>query len=273
MFHASAGSYVFAGGLKLYSSHSTDLTVRLDNNNPAVTVQGDLGFKLLSSGDIDFRLGSEDLKLEGDVFDEVSGAGAVKVTPSTGSIVAQGTADQDWDWAGATGIGDVEIDKSAGKLTLSGPLDCTSLDVIDGELDPNGQDITTAVDLEIASGATVDVTGLPGTTWTIGGDLDIDGADLDAASAWAMSVAGSGTLHNLTISHCDASGGTRIDATDLCVDGGGNTNIRFAPMPSAVLGSVAVGPELVASVSVGACYGANVGIEAGYTADVGIEPK
>lgn len=35
-------------------------------------------------------------------------------------------------------------------------------------------------------------------------------------------------VSNASFTDCDASGGGQIDATDNCVDGGGNTNILFA---------------------------------------------
>jgi hypothetical protein len=44
---------------------------------------------------------------------------------------------------------------------------------------------------------------------------------------WALSVAGSNAAHGCTVTTSDFSGGTTLDASDGCTDGGGNTNVDF----------------------------------------------
>lgn len=96
-----------------------------------------------------------------------------------------------------------------------------------GTLNVNGQGMGGGGLLEGTAGATV--TGLDGAF--IGVDtMNLDGIDLIGGSAWSLEVDNAPrTLHNCTITNCDASSSPApINATDNCVDGGGNTNIDFA---------------------------------------------
>lgn len=67
-----------------------------------------------------------------------------------------------------------------------------------------------------------------GWTWTISGNFVSNGVDLDGMTA---EVAGTNVAHDCTITDCDFSGGTELDATDGCTDGGGNTNVNFGAAP------------------------------------------
>ncbi len=51
----------------------------------------------------------------------------------------------------------------------------------------------------------------------------VDGSNLSTP----INVVGSNVATGSTISNCDFSDGTELDATDSCVDGGGNTNVNF----------------------------------------------
>jgi hypothetical protein len=58
--------------------------------------------------------------------------------------------------------------------------------------------------------------------------LTINGGGLASESGTvALSVTGAAVAHDATISNCDFSGGTELDATDGCTDGLGNTNVDF----------------------------------------------
>lgn len=74
--------------------------------------------------------------------------------------------------------------------------------------------------------------GATNTPITVGGNLLITSgnySDQDSQN-WKINVVGTAVAHNATFAHCDASGGTTIDANDNCTDGGNNINIDpFAP--------------------------------------------
>lgn len=80
-----------------------------------------------------------------------------------------------------------------------------------------------ATDAYLSDGDTTPDMG--GQTITVGGNFDVDNT---ALSTGFIAVTGTAFAHNTTITNMDFSGGTQLDATDNCVDGGGNTNVLFA---------------------------------------------
>ena len=73
-----------------------------------------------------------------------------------------------------------------------------------------------------------------GVSITVQGDLEWVGDPVARLSAegdttWTLSVTGSAVMRNVKLKNCDASGGSTVDATDNCLDDGGNVNINFGP--------------------------------------------
>ncbi|MHC4372173.1 MAG: hypothetical protein ACYSW8_31600, partial [Planctomycetota bacterium] len=145
------------------------------------------------------------------------------------------TANQSIDGCGGT-WGYAKIDKTAGTVTLTGTLTCGSFRLADGDLDLNGQTLIVSSPCTLTSGSTVaDPAGS-----TINCDtFTADGNDLIGTATWYLNCTTSGSIANATITNCDASGGVEVDATDNCVDGGGNSNIDF--------GAVALAPWEIAA--------------------------
>ena len=101
-----------------------------------------------------------------------------------------------------------------------------SMTLTAGTLDVDGEEIVCDGNWTMASGAAMADPG--GADIEVGGNFTSNGVDLDGASGWVLTVTGTGTLHDCSITHCDASGGTVIDATDNCTNGGNNSGINFA---------------------------------------------
>jgi len=215
-----AGVCIFSGNVELYAPGNL---CGLDlGANPAITVQGNLTIDLDSTGDVILDASSNPITLRSDLINEITGAGTF--TADSQDLLLDGTNDQDINGCGGT-WGTVEIDKTAGTVTLSATLTCGALTGTDGDLDISGETITCSGAVSFASGFTLaDLVGS-----TIECDtIAFDGQDLDASGAWTLTAATSGTISNATISNCDASGGVEIDASDgTCIDGGGNDNINF----------------------------------------------
>lgn len=79
------------------------------------------------------------------------------------------------------------------------------------------------------------IIGLDGATLEIGGNfVSTSGASFPGASAdFFLNVVGSAVSHHTAFAHCDASGGTEIDATDACTDSDNNTHVDFGSPPPA----------------------------------------
>jgi hypothetical protein len=171
---------------------------------------------------------SNAITLQGNLIDEIVGGGTL--TADSQDLTLSGTANQSIDGCGGT-WGTVTENKTAGTVTLTGALTCGAFTGTDGDLNLNGQTLTASGAVALASGFGV-IDGIESGYVAAGSTIDCDtfdadGVDLQGAGAWYLNCTTSGTLHNLTITNCDASGGVEIDATDNCVDGGGNDNIDF----------------------------------------------
>lgn len=186
-----------------WQSGTGSFTVANNTNNPELTLRGDLSL--------------------------VETAGTITWTKGTGTITFSGAADQDIDFAGKT-IEDIEIDKSAGTLTLTDNLTTDTLTLTDGTLDVDGNTLTSSGAVSGAIGFAVQDTAGGGEI--VCTDINYSGTSWDDA---ALSASGSTrTFHDCTITGSDASGSAgAIDATDNCVDGTENTNYTFA-VPSGI---------------------------------------
>ena len=197
----TAGTYTFTGDFEFRAYYAGNTLTISNANNPDWVFQGDF-------------------QTPG-VF---SGLGAW--TPGTGTITASGSSDREWDFNGLS-VEAIVIDTTGGaKVTLTGNVTTESLTGTAGELDVNGQTVTSSGAVTFASGFVVSA--LDGSTINAGTTFSVNGqAGLNAGATWYLNCTASGTITNATIANCDASGGVEVDATDNCVDGGGNTNINF----------------------------------------------
>jgi len=142
-----------------------------------------------------------DLTLQGDVIWTPT-AGTLTYTAGTGTVTFSGASDQDIDFGGST-IEDVIVDKSAGTLTFSADCDPASI-------------TQTAGAIHVTNGLTITV---PGNA-VFHDDLIGDGGSFD------LDVSGTNVAHDCTITNVHSIG-TVLDATDNCIDGGGNVNVNF----------------------------------------------
>ncbi len=174
-----------------------------------------------------------DLAFCGDITQNITGGGTINWTKGSGNVVVNGTANQtiDLDFSGDI-VEAFEVDKTAGDVTLSGPLDVVSFTGTStgtGDFDPNGQTITTTGLCDWAAAFTFDGIGVDvmnGSDWQIGGNFTADGQDLAATVGWDLDVTGTAVASGAgDVDDCTA-GGTEITATGWN-DGGGNTNWNF----------------------------------------------
>ncbi len=112
------------------------------------------------------------------------------------------------------------------------PLLVERLTLTSGTFDLANNNATIDGDCDLNGGA---LANLAGGVWDIAGDFTSNGVDLVGGAGAAMNVLGSATAHDCIISNMDFSGGTALDATDGCTDGGGNTNVTFVSTTSVSL--------------------------------------
>jgi hypothetical protein len=145
---------------------------------------------------------------------------------ATATLTFSGTSDQDVYSDGET-LPAVEIDKTAGVVTLMDDATTASLTGTDGTLDTNGQDLTVSGAIDLAAGFAI--TDPVGSTWTCD-TFTADGNTLTATGAWYLDAATSAVASGTgTVSYCDASGGVPVHASaGPWTDGGNNANWLFA---------------------------------------------
>ena len=237
----SAGAYTF-GNLELQATSIRNQMLDCSTNAvTSVTVLGDLTIDMdnpfigyEANVTIDNSGQSVTWDIRGDVVNQntsVNGDFIWIAGTADPEITFTGTSDQDIDFAGAT-VGKVEVDKSAGTVTLAGPLTCDSFTGTDGDLDMNGQTLTTTNDFDAAAAFTfnpADADSLNGCSIVIGGNLTLDGQALNATAGWTLTVSGSAVASGVgNVAYSDASGGTEVDASvGPWVDNGNNDNWGF----------------------------------------------
>ncbi len=230
-----AGAFTFED-LEIWNWSSYGVTVDCSTSAvTAVTILGDLTNNIDNALDATINNSGQSpvWDIQGDVIDEVSGSGSLVWTAGNANpeIKFTGTNDQDIDFDGVS-IGKLEIDKSAGTVTLSGAFNPNTLDCTDGDLDPNGQTITTTGAFNADSGFTFntgDADSLNGCSWIVGGNLTLDGQTLNATASWTLTVTGTAVASGTgDVAYSDASGGTQINASaGPWTDSGNNSNWNF----------------------------------------------
>lgn len=175
-----------------------------------------------SDADWDFDLKDFDLTITGDLTFTLG-----TWTKGTGSLIFSGTEAQTVNLNDET-VEDIEIDKTAEIVTLTGGFTTDSLTLTDGTLDIDGNNIETTGNFTQAADTTCqDTTG--GGLITVGGNFVINGSSGNEC-IWNgpdLDVTGTAVAHYTTATDSDATAGTEVTATDNCVDGTGNTDWDF----------------------------------------------
>jgi hypothetical protein len=233
-------TYNFNGGLELENLNTGVVTLQNKTNVPTINVT-DLTIDTNSTGTcvIDDSGQSVDWTITGDVIDQRTGD-TFTWTKGTGTITASGSASQNWDWMGES-IEDLVIDKSAGTLTLSGPVTTdsfTGTSTGTGDFDPNGQTITITGNCSWAAAFDFNTAAdtMNGCTWVVGGNFTADGQTLKATAVWYLQVSGTAVASGTgAVAYSDAGVGTytMIDAfSGPWTDNGNNLNWDFIPSVS-----------------------------------------
>lgn len=161
------------------------------------------------------------------------------ITWGAGTITFSGGNAQAVDLKDAT-VKAIVVNKSAGTLTFGDGWTAASYTQQAGTVDFNGETFVTDGAWSMTAGAASD---MAAADITVGGDFLADGVDLIGAAGWTLAVTGTATMSNLTVTNCDASGGSEVSAID-CTNGGGNTNIRFTTSsPGLTMRAWGSGPE------------------------------
>lgn len=118
-----------------------------------------------------------------------------------------------------------EIATSGGTVVLEStyPLLLERLTLTSGTFDVANNNATIDGDVDLDDGA---LTNLSGGEWDIAGDFACSIA-LNGGAGASLNVMGAATASNCTITGMDFSGGTQLNATNNCIDGGGNSNVLF----------------------------------------------
>ena len=187
--------------VEVYTDNGADTPLRLDGT---YTFADDLIINNTDTGTItiDNAENNPDITLQQSVLTTNSGGGTVTWTKGTGTITATGSANQLWNFAGAS-VESIVINKPSGYV-----------DLVD--------DVTT-VDFTQTAG----IVYLNNTkTLTVTGDAAFDDDLICLSGTGILAVTGTNVARNATITGINSTG-TELDATEYCVDGGGNTNVDF----------------------------------------------
>ena len=123
---------------------------------------------------------------------------------------------------------DVDINKSAGSVTLTSNLTTDSLTLTDGTLDISGYNFTTTGNFTQGVATIVQDSNGSGLI-TVGGDFRINGSN-DSPTIWNdadLNISGSALATNITVSGSNASSGTYVTASRNSIDNGDNVGWTF----------------------------------------------
>jgi len=237
----AAGAYEFED-FEIEAWRDRYCLVDAATNDSSVTLHGSLTIdSQWTEAEVELTIGTNAFILEGDLVS--SGDGDFTISSEGGAFILSSTNDQNIDPCGADwSTIDIRIDKAAGTVTLDDDWTVADFTWDAGGLDLNGKTLQATGDIDIDGGTLADPVGS-----TLRGDaIDVDGVDMEGSGTWYLTADSAGTLHNLTVTNCDASGGVEINATDNCIDGGGNTNIDFGVAAAGTFGQTWVEPFAVA---------------------------
>ncbi len=160
-------------------------------------------------------MGSGDWTIGGD-FDVAS----TTITKGTATITADGSGSVLWD-VGAQAIGDV-VFAHFGDVTLASGFTADSFTQTSGEVDVNGQTLSSVGNWTVTGGVWTDPVDA---TITVGGDFLVNGVDLIGSGNWSLDVTGTATITNSTVTNLQSV--NPIVVIDG-IDGGGNSaNVTF----------------------------------------------
>jgi len=146
---------------------------------------------------------------QGDIIDEKDGD-TFTWTSGDGSITFTGVANQDVDFLGQT-IEDVTVNKSAGKVTLTGNMLPASFTGVDGTLDSNGFNITTTGDMDWQEDFVIDDP--VGSIFAVGGDFTANAQSITSTGTWYLRVDGTAVASGVGyVDNSNANGFTTIAA-------------------------------------------------------------
>jgi hypothetical protein len=129
-------------------------------------------------------------------------------------------------------VEDIIVFKSGGTITFTGDATTDSFIGEWGNIDFNGQNITTLGSFEIREQADMDPTNLSGTDLVIGGDAYLWGApgdlmDIDSSTDWTYTITGDAAAYYVSAGNSNAGGGSTVYAY-YSLDALDNTNWVFA---------------------------------------------
>jgi len=158
----AAGTYTISGGLYLYADDSNNITANISDNEPAVTVSGDVDFLGIGGGSELIDPGSATLTVGGNIDltggDFVSAGGATLKMNGTSKTIT----------SGSDIIGNYEV--SAGSVSNTDVMDVDgTFDVSAGTFAHGAADINLSGNLTIANGASW--TAAASNTLILDGDL------------------------------------------------------------------------------------------------------
>jgi hypothetical protein len=121
------------------------------------------------------------------------------------------------------------IGNASAGTEVPGTVHFTSLSLTDVATLANDTDYETTGDLTF-SGVTTSAAYVM--NWTVGGNFSATDSTIGGTTTRTFTVTGTAVAHNTTVTNCDFSGGTELDATDGCTNGLGNTNVDFGVQTS-----------------------------------------
>lgn len=122
-------------------------------------------------------------------------------------------------------IDDLIINKSSGSVTINNFSTGNTIEVNNGTLNINNNDIYLLENFTV-DGGLINSAGLSGITLTVLGDFYVSGLSLSGNAPWNLTVGGAGSVYNSLVKNSNASLGNIIYAYNT-IDTGNNTNWLF----------------------------------------------
>ena len=228
----------FFRGSNLWPTCQIDTDVKVDTYSDTMrmsnvlTVVGNIVFRNVKpTGNGTFDSGTHDpsFVVHGDVSFDTSTGGTITYTKGDGTWTFAGGNNQSIDLEGRDWE-DIEIDKTGGTLTLTGNVAADSFLGTVGVFDSNGQTVMTVGACDWVSGFDFlnAADAMDSCSWIVGGNFTADSQTLQATASWTLTVTGTAVATGVDVGYSDASGGTKINATDgTNTNSGNNQNWKF----------------------------------------------